>query len=66
MRYGHFRFAKTGILDAFFERYLVEGELKGMPFLTWVETVYDADALERDFRPSFWSDIVVDRIMRRE
>ncbi len=66
MRYGHFRFAKTGILDAFFERYLIEGELNGMPFLTWVETVYDPEALERDFRPSFWSDIVVDRIMRRE
>ncbi|HEV2558727.1 MAG TPA: tyrosine-protein phosphatase [Microvirga sp.] len=66
MRYGHFRFAKTGILDAFFERYLIEGELNGMPFLTWVEKVYDPEALERDFRPSFWSDIVVDRIMRRE
>ncbi len=25
-RYGHFRFAKTGILDAFFDRYLAEGE----------------------------------------
>jgi protein tyrosine/serine phosphatase len=66
LRYGHFRFSKTGILDAFFERYRREGEAQGMPFLEWVEKVYDPEALERDFRPSFWSDLVVDRIMRRE
>lgn len=66
LRFGHFRFARTGILDAFFERYRVEGEAKGIPFLEWVERIYDPDALARDFRPGFWSDVVVDRIMRRE
>lgn len=65
-RYGHFRFAKTGILDAFFARYLTEGEPRGLDFLTWVETVYDPEALKRDFRPGFWSDVVVDRVIRRE
>lgn len=65
-RYGHFRFAKTGILDAFFARYLAEGEPRGLDFLTWVETVYDPEALKRDFRPGFWSDVVVDRMIRRE
>jgi protein tyrosine/serine phosphatase len=65
-RYGHFRFAKTGILDAFFERYRAEGEAHGIPFLTWVETVYDPEALERDFRPRFFADLVVDRVIRRE
>ena len=65
-RYGHFRFARTGILDAFFALYLREGEPKGLDFLTWVETEYDADALKRDFRPGFWSDLVVDRVIRRE
>ncbi|WP_112662413.1 fused DSP-PTPase phosphatase/NAD kinase-like protein [Microvirga flavescens] len=66
LRYGHFRFSKTGILDAFFERYRTEGEAKGIPFLTWVETVYDPEALEQDFKPGFWSNILVDRLMRRE
>ena len=66
LRYGHFRYAKTGILDAFFERYRVEGEAKGIAFLEWVEHVYDAEALTRDFRPSFWSDVFVDRVMHRE
>lgn len=66
LRYGHFRFAKTGILDAFFELYRSEGEAKGIPFLEWVEHIYDREALMRDFRPRFWSDLVVDRVMRRE
>ncbi|HEU6442117.1 MAG TPA: tyrosine-protein phosphatase [Microvirga sp.] len=66
VRYGHFRFSKTGILDAFFDAYRRDGEAKGMPFLTWLETVYDAKALEREFRPGFWSHLLVDKIMRRE
>jgi protein tyrosine/serine phosphatase len=66
LRYGHFRFAKTGILDAFFERYRVEGEARGLSLVDWVQQVYDPEALERDFRPSFWSDLVVDRLIRRE
>jgi protein tyrosine/serine phosphatase len=66
LRYGHFRFAKTGILDAFFEKYRTEGLARGVPFLQWVETIYDPEALEREFRPSFWSDVVVDGLLRRE
>jgi protein tyrosine/serine phosphatase len=66
VRYGHFRFSKTGILDAFFERYRLEGEAKGISLLTWIDTHYDPEALEREFRPSFWSNLLVDRIMRRE
>src|SRR5829696_9453221 len=50
MRYGHFRFSKTGILDAFFDLYRRDGEARGIPFLTWIETRYDAEDLERDFR----------------
>ncbi len=65
-RYGHFRFAKTGILDAFFERYRVEGEARGIPLMTWARTIYDPEALERDFKPRFWSELLVDRLMRRE
>jgi protein tyrosine phosphatase (PTP) superfamily phosphohydrolase (DUF442 family) len=65
-RYGHFRFAKTGILDAFLQRYRAEGEANGVPFLEWVERVYDPAALMRDFKPRFWSDFLVERVMRRE
>ncbi|WP_232630699.1 fused DSP-PTPase phosphatase/NAD kinase-like protein [Methylobacterium sp. Leaf118] len=65
-RYGHFRFAKTGILDAFFAAYLREGEARGQSFTEWVEHDYDPEALKRGFRPGFWSDLAVDRVLRRE
>lgn len=66
MRFGHFRFSKTGILDAFFDLYRKEGQAKGISFLTWLETLYDPETLERSFRPGFWSNVLVDRILRRE
>ena len=66
LRFGHFRFAKTGILDAFLDAYAEEGEAKGLAFLDWVERVYDPDALSRRVRPRFWSVLVADRLMRRE
>ncbi|HSP25625.1 MAG TPA: sulfur transferase domain-containing protein [Saliniramus sp.] len=66
LRFGHVRQAKTGILDAFFERWRDEGEAAGMSFLEWVETRYDPDALERDFHAGRISTFFVDRIIRRE
>jgi protein tyrosine/serine phosphatase len=65
-RFGHFRFAKTGILDAFFAAYRTEGETRGLSFLDWVETVYDPEALTRSFRTRAWSDFWVERVLRRE
>ena len=46
--------------------YRDEGEAKGIPFLEWVETRYDPAALEREFRPHFWSVLINDVILRRE
>ncbi|MFD2252366.1 uncharacterized protein (TIGR01244 family) [Pseudochelatococcus lubricantis] len=66
LRYGHFRFAKTGILDAFFELYRQEGAAAGLDFMTWVTTVYEPDKLRARFRPNFWSAFLVDRILHRE
>jgi protein tyrosine/serine phosphatase len=65
-RYGHFRFAKTGILDAFIEDYAKNGEAKGIHFLDWVKNYYDPAQLEANFKPSFFSKIVVDGILKRE
>jgi protein tyrosine/serine phosphatase len=65
-KYGHFHWSKTGILDAFIERYRDEGEAKGIPFMEWAATTYDPEALARDFRPGFWSNMLVDRVLRRE
>jgi protein tyrosine phosphatase (PTP) superfamily phosphohydrolase (DUF442 family) len=65
-RYGHFRFARTGILDAFIEMYAREGEARGIPFLDWVRDHYDPARLEAEFKPGFWSNILVDRVLHRE
>ena len=65
-RYGHFKFAKTGILDEFFECYRREGLEKGIDFQTWVETIYDPRALRRNFKAKPWADWIVDRLLRRE
>jgi len=66
LRFGHFRFAKTGILDAFLESYAREGEAMNLSFLDWVENVYDPERLTREFRPGLVSDVIVDRLIRRE
>lgn len=66
LRYGHFRFAKTGILDAFFEAYRREGEARGISFLDWIRTVYDPERLEREFKPGLISSLIADRLIRRE
>ncbi len=66
LRFGHFRFAKTGILDAFLDAYEREGESQGIAFLDWVARVYDPVALARTYRSGFWSSLVADRLIRRE
>jgi protein tyrosine/serine phosphatase len=65
-KYGHFHWSRTGILDLFFERYRDTGEAKGIPFLEWVENHYDPEALQRDFKPGFWSNLLVDTVLHRE
>lgn len=66
LRYGHFRHAKTGILDAFLDAYERDGEAQGLSLPAWAETVYDPAALTAAFRPRLWSALVADRLMRRE
>jgi protein tyrosine/serine phosphatase len=66
MAYGHVRQAKTGILDYFFTAYLAFNAKTPMDFLEWVTTVYDREALTRDFRSQWWASMVTDRILRRE
>lgn len=66
LRYGHVRFAKTGVLDAFLEAFEREGEAKGLSFMEWVEQVYDPARVEAEFHEGFWASLLVDKVMRRE
>jgi len=62
----HVRYARTGIIDHFFESYLDASQNKTMDLLTWIRTDYDPEALEKSFRSRPWFDLLVDRFLRRE
>ena len=65
LRYGHFSSGRTGILDAFIKAYAETGERAGIDFPTWVETVYDREALRAAFRSNRATDALL-TLMRRE
>ncbi len=64
--YGHFRFAKTGILDAFLDAYEAYHQETGSDFLTWVRDIYDPKALQKAHQTRFLTHIFVDYILHRE
>lgn len=65
-KYGHFRQAKTGILDFFFQTYGRHTATVQRDLLLWSESYYDPEALKRDFSTGRWSNFLVDKILRRE
>jgi len=65
-RFGHFRDADTGILDAFFESYLAFEAAAPIPFLDWVDKYYDPIELKRTFRPSGIGTLLVGKVLQRE
>ncbi len=65
-RYGHFKQADTGIIDAFFQQYLADTRTRPMPFLQWVDTVYDPASLEQQFKAGKWANVIVNKVLRRE
>jgi protein tyrosine/serine phosphatase len=64
-RFGHFRRSRTGILDAFFVRYALDGEGR-KPFFEWVREDYDEMALRRDFVAGGLASFINDRVLARE
>ena len=65
LKYGHFSNSNTGILDAFFRLYasVAEGRL---PFLEWVATEYDEQALRASFKAHGLGSFLNDYVLRRE
>jgi protein tyrosine/serine phosphatase len=66
LRYGHIRQSDTGILDAFFERYLADTATEPMAFFDWVDKVYDPDQLKAAFVAKGWANRIVNGVLRRE
>jgi protein tyrosine phosphatase (PTP) superfamily phosphohydrolase (DUF442 family) len=66
LRYGHFRNADTGVLDAVFDRYLEDAAKTGIEFWAWVDQVYDPDQIERSFKSRGWANRLVNGLLNRE
>jgi protein tyrosine phosphatase (PTP) superfamily phosphohydrolase (DUF442 family) len=49
LRYGHIRYSKTGVLDAFFDAYQRDTARRPMPLIEWIETRYDATQIAAAF-----------------
>ncbi len=65
-KYLHVRSGKTGILDAYFEAYLREGEPQGLSLIEWSEGGFDPKAFKAAYRPNALGSFFVDAILRRE
>jgi glycosyltransferase involved in cell wall biosynthesis len=63
--YGHFKSAKTGVLDFFFETYLEERKLR-QSFSNWTGTQFNRDVLQSKFNPTSFAKWFVDFVLRRE
>lgn len=65
LKYGHSKSAKTGVLDYFFEAFLL-ARVARQSFSDWTHSVFDRESLQAAFRPRGPADWVVDRLLRRE
>lgn len=65
-RFGHVRWAKTGILDHFLDAYAQAHAASGIGFIDWVSSVYDREAVLRSFKSRRWANWLVDSILHRE
>jgi protein tyrosine/serine phosphatase len=65
-RYGHYRVAKTGVLDAFFDTYIAYRDETGGSLDDWIDGPYDPDAIRDSFRAGRLQSFIVDRVLRRE
>jgi protein tyrosine/serine phosphatase len=66
LRFGHIRYADTGILDQVFDAYLAYTGKTPIAFYDWVATVYDPAEVTGLFHSQGWANRIVDVILRRE
>tara|TARA_B100000674_G_C37800732_1_gene896318 strand:- start:430 stop:1101 length:672 start_codon:yes stop_codon:yes gene_type:complete len=65
IRYGHIKYAKTGLLDHFlleFKKYQNEG----VSFFDWIEKHYDPTTIESKFKTSRFANYFVNNLLNRE
>ena len=71
LRYGHNRFSKAGVLDAFFDAYERDTAEyntanRPMPLAEWAETLYDPDRIAAGFSATPLATLINDRLLGRD
>lgn len=66
LKYGHIRQADTGVLDYFFECYEAANSASQVGFWDWVDTAYDPEAVNRNFKANSFANRLVNGILKRE
>ncbi len=66
LKYLHVKQGKTGVIDYFFRRYLEETRENGKRFLDWVDEDYDKEKVRAAFKASWWGNVLVEGVLRRE
>ncbi len=66
LRYGHLRFGRAGVLDAFFDAYARDTAANPMALAEWAETRYDPGRIAAGFSATKLATLINDRILGRE
>jgi protein tyrosine/serine phosphatase len=66
MKYLHSKMGKTGILDAYVDAYIAQGESQGIDLITWSETMFDPKAFRAAYKSGAVGDFIVDHVLHRE
>lgn len=64
LRFGHIRGSRAGVLDHFFETYTAFNAARPMPFLTWVDEVYEFETMRDAYRAGKAADVLNDMLLR--
>lgn len=65
-KYGHFKQAKTGVLDFFLATYIARNRQQPIAFMDWLHNEYDHAVLETTFQTEGWANLLVDNLLHRE
>ena len=66
IKHLHIKYAKTGILDYFFESAIKNRKNSPIEFISWVKNEYNQEELKSRFKSNSLFDVVVDKILKRE
>ena len=66
LKHLHLKYAKTGILDFFFDSAIKQGVIESNDFFNWMKIKYKKEALKKEFKYNKLSDLISDFILKRE